>query len=88
MKIQASKPWRAACAATAFARLPVEEQLTIWKPKAFACASATATTRSLKESVGKADRVVFQVEAPDAQIRAPSRGAATSGVMPTGRSGL
>ena len=53
MKIQASKPWRAAWAATALARFPVEEQLTVWNPKALACASATATTRSLKESVGK-----------------------------------
>jgi len=43
----------AACAATALAKLPVEEQLTISKPKFRAWESATATTRSLKLSVGK-----------------------------------
>ena len=45
-------PSRAACAATAFARLPVEEHPTVSNPKACALASATATTRSLKLSVG------------------------------------
>ena len=40
-------------AATALARLPVEEQPTVSKPKRRASARAMATTRSLKESVGK-----------------------------------
>ena len=60
MKIQASNPCRAACAATAFARLPVEEQLTVSNPKFLACARATATTRSLKESVGKETASFFR----------------------------
>src|SRR5579864_5675265 len=53
MKTQALNPWRAACAATALARLPVEEQLTTSNPKFRAWVSATATTRSLKLSEGK-----------------------------------
>src|ERR1700733_8867518 len=52
-KIQALSPSRAACAATALARFPVEEQDTVSKPKAFACDRATATTRSLKLNVGR-----------------------------------
>jgi hypothetical protein len=52
--MQALRPRRAACAATELARLPVDEQPTVVKPKACcALASATATTRSLKLSVGK-----------------------------------
>src|SRR5437762_6462744 len=53
MNTQASKPCCAACAATALARLPVEEQPTVVKLKRRAAASAVATTRSLKESEGK-----------------------------------
>src|ERR1700756_3498005 len=53
MKTQASKPCCAACAATAFARLPVELQPTVVNPKRRAAASAVATTRSLNESEGK-----------------------------------
>src|SRR5258708_29884024 len=53
MKTQASKPCCAACAATALARLPVEEHPTVWKPKRRAAARAVATTRSLKEREGK-----------------------------------
>ena len=43
----------AACAATALARLPVEEQPTVSNPKRRAAASAVATTRSLKDKEGK-----------------------------------
>ena len=53
MKIQAWNPLRAACAATALARFPVDEQATVSKPKFRAWASATATTRSLKLNVGR-----------------------------------
>src|SRR5208337_3566786 len=53
MKIHALSPSRAAWAATALARFPVEEQDTVSNPKAFACEIATATTRSLKLSVGR-----------------------------------
>src|SRR4051795_567772 len=52
INIQHLNPLRAACAAVAFARLPVEEQETVSNPKARALASATATTRSLKLRVG------------------------------------
>src|ERR1700740_3065555 len=53
IKIHAFKPSRAACAATALARFPVDEQDTVSNPNAFACDSATATTRSLKLNVGR-----------------------------------
>lgn len=52
MNTQASSPARAAAAVTAPARLPVEEQESVWKPKLRAASTAMATTRSLKEWVG------------------------------------
>ena len=45
-------PARAAAAATALARLPVDGQASTLKPISVAAASATATTRSLNEWVG------------------------------------
>jgi len=45
-------PARAAAAATALARLPVDGQARTLKPISVAAASATATTRSLNEWVG------------------------------------
>ena len=48
MKITALNPLRAAWAATALARFPVDEQETVSKPKLRAWDKATATTRSLK----------------------------------------
>ena len=45
-------PARAAAAATALARLPVDGQARTLNPISVAAASATATTRSLKEWVG------------------------------------
>ncbi len=81
MKIQASSPARAACAATALARLPVEAHPTVVSPKARAAFSATATTRSLKEALG-CETVSFFTSArrtPSARARA---GASTSGVKP------
>jgi hypothetical protein len=47
-----SSPAAAACAATAFARLPVEAQAIVSKPSSRARARATETTLSLKEWVG------------------------------------
>src|SRR5687767_1889905 len=84
MKIQASSPSRAAAAATAFARLPVDAQPTTVRPKAWAAFSALATTRSLNESDGNdpASCLTRQRETPNA---AASRGASTSGVQPAFR---
>ena len=45
-------PARAAAAATALARFPVDGQASTEKPSSRAAANATATTRSLKEWVG------------------------------------
>ena len=52
MKIHAGRPARAAWAATALARLPVDAQPTVSSPKAAAALIAAATTRSLNERVG------------------------------------
>src|SRR3989337_817686 len=45
-------PARAAGADTEFARLPVDAQAAVSNPNSFALVMATATTRSLNESVG------------------------------------
>src|SRR4051812_2326636 len=45
-------PVRAAAAATALARLPVDAHAAVLKPNSSAFATATATTRSLNEFVG------------------------------------
>src|SRR4029453_5643239 len=45
-------PARAAAAATALARLPVDGQANTVRPSSRAALSATATTRSLNECVG------------------------------------
>ena len=47
-----SIPARAAAAATAFARLPVEAHAIVPRPRRRAALCATATTRSLNECVG------------------------------------
>src|SRR4029453_18684990 len=87
MKIQALKPLRAACAATEFARLPVDEHETVSNPKGGACESGTATTRSLKLSVGRHTASFFRnsLRAPNCWARC---GALSSGVKPTDREGL
>src|SRR4029077_15066333 len=84
MKIHALKPFRAACAATEFARLPVEEHDTVSNPKARACDSATATTRSLKLSVGR-QTASFLINTLRAPISRARLGALKSGVKPTGK---
>src|ERR1043166_7018838 len=53
IKSQASKPFCAACAAPALAKLPLDEQPTVWNPNRRAATRAVATTRSLNESEGK-----------------------------------
>ncbi len=47
MKTQHSIPSRAACAATEFARLPVDAQARTLNPSSLARVAATETTRSL-----------------------------------------
>src|SRR5579864_1535771 len=84
MKTQALNPCRAAWAATALARLPVEEQLTTSKPKFRAWVSATATTRSLKLREGKQTESFLRYKDLLRNFSA-SREAWTRGVKPTGR---
>src|SRR5882724_11158802 len=81
IKMQALKPARAACAARALARLPVEEQLTTSKPKFLAWVSATATTRSLKLSVGKHTASFFKYK-DRLRTLSPSLAAFSKGVNP------
>src|ERR1700730_3451596 len=82
IKIHALNPLRAACAATEFARLPVEEHATVSKPKLRACDNATATTRSLKLSVGR-QTASFLIKRFFAPKRAANVGALSKGVKPT-----
>src|SRR5256885_12132377 len=79
MKIHALRPARAACAATAFARLPVDAQPMVSSPKAAAALIAAATTRSLKESDGW-DTVSFFTHTRATPKRRASAGASTRGV--------
>src|SRR5215472_17729659 len=83
IKTHALKPPRAACAATALARFPVEEQLTISKPKLRAWVRATATTRSLKLREGKQTESFLRYS-DLLRSRSPRAGAFTRGVNPTG----
>src|ERR1700693_6406678 len=82
MKTHASKPCWAACAATALARLPVEEQPTVSNPNRLAAARAVATTRSLKDKEGKhtASFLKYRFAMPHSR---PSLRDETSGVPPT-----
>src|SRR5205085_9229551 len=86
MKVQERNPLRAACAATEFAKFPVEEQETTSNPNSRACARATATTRSLKLKVGRqtASFLMYRFLAPNCSAK---RGARKSGVNPVGREG-
>src|SRR6266567_850639 len=86
MNIQHLNPLRAACAAVALARLPVEEQETVSNPNARALASATATTRSLKLRVGRQTASFFRKRFFALSPRA-RRGALIRGVKPTGKVG-
>ena len=81
MKIQAASPARAAWAATALARLPVEAQPTVSRPRARAALIAAATTRSLNESEGW-QTLSFLIQRRATPSRRASSGASTSGVNP------
>src|SRR3984957_14073254 len=52
MMVTLGQPIDAACAATDVARLPVDAQAAVVKPKRRALDSATETTRSLNDPVG------------------------------------
>src|SRR5437762_12529190 len=84
MKIQALRPARAACAATAFARLPVEAQPIVSRPNAAAALIAVATTRSLNDNDG-CETASFLIHARATRSRVASLGAATRGVPPVSR---
>jgi len=84
MKIHALSPARAACAATAFARFPVEAHPTVSIPKAAAALSAAATTLSLKEREGW-QTVSFFTQTRPTPRRWASAGASTRGVNPLSR---
>jgi len=77
-------PARAACAATEFARLPVEAQANRVKPSPRAAVNATETTRSLNECVGLAESSLTQSGARN-PIAAARAGALISGVIPGSR---
>ena len=82
MKTYDGSPAAAACALTAFARLPVDAQATVSNPSSCARASATDTTRSLNECVGFA--VSFLIQSSRIPSRSARRSARTSGVQPVG----
>ena len=85
-RILAGSRSAAARAATAFARLPVEEQATVLKPKLRALAKATATTRSLKLNEGRQTASFFRKRCL-VPISLARRGAFSSGVKPAGKLG-
>src|SRR3990170_2141253 len=60
MKTYASRPADAACAATLFARLPVEAHASVLNPNSRAFVAATVTTRSLNDQVGLAQSFLIQ----------------------------
>ena len=66
-------PARAAAAATALARLPVEGQAKTFRPSSRAALSAIATTRSLKEWVGLPESsFTHSVFMPSSRARLPA----------------
>ena len=81
MNTHATRPARAACAATALARLPVDAQPIVVRPRACAALIAVATTRSLNDRLG-CDTLSFLIHARATPSRAAKRGASTSGVKP------
>src|SRR6266852_2463798 len=86
MNTQASKPCCAACAATAFARLPVEEQPTVENSNRRAAARAVPTTRSLNEREGKHTASFLRNRFLTPQ-RSARFAAGTKGVPPTALGG-
>src|SRR5260370_32731518 len=82
MKIHASSPARAAWAATALARLPVEAHPIVFTPRAAAALIAVATTRSLNDNDGL-ETASFLIQSRWMPSRLASLGASTRGVNPT-----
>src|SRR6202171_4620996 len=81
MNTKHSRPARAAYAATALARLPVDAHAIVSKPFDRAQLIATDTTRSLNEFVGfMLSFFRYRFRSPSS---APSRSAFTSGVIPS-----
>jgi hypothetical protein len=81
MKIHALIPARAACAATAFARLPVEAQPIVVSPNACAALIAVETTRSLNDRLG-CETLSFFTQTRATPSRSARRGDSTRGVKP------
>src|SRR5204863_9709652 len=81
MNTQHSTPRRAACAATLFARFPVDAQASTSKPSSTARVAATDTTRSLYDSVGwlTESSLMYNSLTPRRSARRVHR---TSGVKP------
>ena len=67
MKIHAARPARAACAATALARLPVDAQPTVSRPKAPRGVERDGDDAVLEGEGRVGDRVVLHERAPDAE---------------------
>ena len=81
MKTYASIPARAACAATLFARLPVDAQASVSNSNSRAFVAATETTRSLNDHVGFAQSfLMYRLVQP--QALGPGSRARISGVKP------
>src|SRR5215203_6552904 len=81
MKIHDTSPARAACAATALARLPVDAHPTVSSPNASAALMAVETTRSLNDSEG-CDTASFFTHTRATPSLSASRGASISGEKP------
>src|SRR5690242_13657392 len=84
MKIHDVSPARAAWAATALARFPVDAQPIVVRPSACAALIAVATTRSLNDRLG-CDTLSFFTQAVATPRRLARRGASTRGVKPVSR---
>src|SRR5437879_1298984 len=77
----ARRPACAACAETAWARLPVDAHATVSNPNSRALVKATDTTRSLKECVGlRVSSLIHRLGSPSS---APSRSALRRGLNPS-----
>jgi hypothetical protein len=68
MKIQALKPSRAACAATAFAKFPVDEHATVSRPKISCLRQRHRNHAILEAESWKANRIILDAEPPGANF--------------------
>src|SRR5580704_7629510 len=87
MNTHASNPDCADCAATAFAKFPVEEHPTVSNPNRRAATKAVPTTRSLNDREGKHTASFLKYSWLIPQCDASFR-EATRGVPPTGLVGV